>query len=183
MLCVTLMYMLYWNNLTTGIFFKRTQTDFSSTEENNYSLYLHMILQIIAPLFGWIADAWIGRYKVILYGMLVSLLGCMIVSVETIVTNYLPLNEITIVLFYISVFINSMGFMAFLANTLPFITDQMIGASGTELSAAVDWYFWTENISFAISIIFSCYIDVSTNVIISVFLYSTGIAISLSSIF
>ena len=183
LLWVTLMYMLYWNNLTAGIFFKHTQTDFSSTEENNYSLYLHMILQILAPLFGWIADAWIGRYKVILYSMLVNLLGCMIVSVEIIVTNYLPLNEISIVLFYISVFVNSMGFMAFLANTLPFITDQMIGASGTELSAVVDWYFWTENISFAISIIFSCYIDVSTNVIVSVFLYSTGIAVSLSSIF
>ena len=35
-------------------------------------MYLRMILQILTPLFGWIADAWIGRYKVILHSMLVA---------------------------------------------------------------------------------------------------------------
>ena len=99
---------------------------------------------------------------------------------EIIITNYPSLNEIAIVLFYISDFVNTLGISAFLANTLPFITDQMTEASSAELSAAIDWY---DGISFTISIIFSCYIDESTNVILSVFLYSTGIAISLSSIF
>ena len=115
--------------------------------------------------------------------MLVSLFGCIILSVEVIISNYPSLNGIAIVLFYISVFVNSLGITAFAANTLPFITDQMIGASGTELSVAVDWYYWMERISFVIPSITGCYIGESTNAVVSVFLYSTGIALSLASIF
>ena len=63
-----------------------------------------------------------------------------------------------------------------MANTLPFITDQMIGASGTELSATVDWI---EALSLAIPAIIGYYTGES---IVSVFLYSTGIALYLSSI-
>ena len=113
--------------------------------------------------------------------MLVSLFGCIILSVEVIISNYPSLNGI--VLFYISVFVNSLGITAFAANILPFITDQMIGASGAELSVAVDWYYWMERISFVIPSITGCYIGESTNPVVSVFLYSTGIALSLASIF
>ena len=182
MMWVTLTYCVYWYCLTGGQVYKYTNK-FSGSEENNYYLYLQLILQILTPLFGWIADAWIGRYKVLLYSILVSPLGSIILSIEIIITNYPSLNEIAIVLFYISDFVNTLGISAFLANALPFITDQMTEASSAELSAAIDWYVWIDGISFTISLIFSCYIDESTNVILSVFLYSTGIAISLSSIF
>ena len=172
----------YWYSLSVGESYRYTQK-YSSDEENNYYVYLQLVLQILSPLFGWIADAWIGRYKVILYSMLVSLLGSIVLSVEIIISNYPSLNVIAIVLLYISDFINSVGFMAFNANTLPFITDQMIGASGDELSAAIDWYYWVCSIPFVITVIVHCYTDESTNPIVLVFLYSTGIALSLSSIF
>ena len=55
----------------------------------------------------------------------------------------------------------------------------MIGASGTELSATVDWI---EALSLAIPAIIGYYTGESTNAIVSVFLYSTGIALYLSSI-
>ena len=175
MMWVTLINFTYWYSVSKG--------ESYSSEEINYFLYLELVLQILFPLFGWIADAWIGRYKVILYSMLVSLLGSIILSVEIIISNYPSLNVIAIVLLYISDFVNSVGIMAFIANTLPYITDQMIGASGDELSAAVDWYYWSTNIPFAITEIVDCYTDESTNPIVLVFLYSTGIALSLSSIF
>ena len=185
MMWVTLMNYIYWFSLSVGESFRYTQK-YSSSKENNYLVYyvyLQLILQILTPLFGWIADAWIGRYKVILYSMLVSLLGSIILSVGIIISNYPSLNVIAIVLLYISDFVNSLGNMAFNANTLPFITDQMIGASGDELSAAIDWYYWVINIPFTITVIVHCYIDELTNTIVLVFLYSTGIALSLSSIF
>ena len=115
--------------------------------------------------------------------MLVSLLGSIILSVEIIISNYPSLNVIAIVLLYISDFVNSLCTNAFVANSLPFITDQMIGASGDELSAAVDWYYWVINIPFVITTIVYCYIDALTNTIVSVFLYSSALALSLSSIF
>ena len=57
-----------------------------------------------------------------------------------------------------------------MANTLPFITDQMIGASGAELSATVDWFLWIEVLSLAIAAIICCYTCESINAIVSVFL-------------
>ena len=183
MMWVTLMNFMYWYSLSVGESFRYTQKS-SSSEETNYFLYMELVLQILTPLFDWIADAWIGRYKVILYSMLVSLLGSIILSVGIIISNYPSLNVIAIVLLYISDFVNSVGINAFNANTLPYITDQMIGASGDELSAAVDWYYWVTNIPFVITVIVDCYIDESTiPIVFIVFLYSTGIALSLSSIF
>ena len=44
-----------------------------------------------------------------------------------------------------------------MANTLPFITDQMKGESGAELSAIVDWFLWIEALSLAIAAIICCY--------------------------
>ena len=177
MMWVTLMNFMYWYSVSIG--------ESYSSEETNYFFYLQLnsILQILSPLFGWIADAWIGRYKVILYSMLVSLLGSIILNVEIIISNYPSLNVIAIVLLYISDFVNSVGMVGFNANTLPFITDQMIGASGDELSAAVDWYYWVINIPFTITTIVYCYIDELTNTIVLVFLYFTALALSLSSIF
>ena len=181
MMWVTLINFMYWYSVSKGESFRYTQK--SPCSETNYYLYLELVLQILTPLFGWIADAWIGRYKVILYSMLVSLLGSIILSVEIIISNYPSLNVIAIVLLYISDFVNSVGIMAFIANALPYITDQMIGASGDELSAAVDWSYWSMNIPFVITVIVHCYINELTNTIVFVFLYSTGIALSLSSIF
>ena len=179
MIWVILIHYIYWyNQLASG-----SKKTFSSSEGNNYSLYLQLILQILTPLFGWIADAWIGRYKVILYSMLVSLLGSIMLSVEIIVSNYPSLNEVAVILFYISNFVNSLAITAFAANALPFITDQMIGASGAELSAAVDWYYCIVNIPFVIVVTIHYYINESTSDIVFVFLYSTGIALSLSSMF
>ena len=186
MMWVSLMYYIYWYSLPGGEAYRYIQK-FSSNEdeEDNYFLYLQLVMRILTPLFGWIADAWIGRYKVIVYSMLLSLLGSTILSVEIIISNYPSLNEIAIVLLYISDFVNSLGLFAFTANSLPFITDQMIGASGAELSAAVDWYFWTQNITILLPVIISCYIGEATAAaaIVSVFLYSTALALSLSSIF
>ena len=186
MMWVSLMYYIYWYSLPGGEAYRYTQKfSGSEDEEDNYFLYLQLVMRILTPLFGWIADAWIGRYKVILHSMLLSLLGSIILSVEIIISNYPSLDEIAIVLLYISDFVNSLGLIAFTANSLPFITDQMIGASGAELSAAVDWYFWTQSITILIPVILSCYIGEATTAaaIVSVFLYSTALALSLSSIF
>ena len=182
MMWVILMNYIYWFSLIVGESYRYTQKS-SSNEETNYYLYLQLVLQILTPLFGWIADAWIGRYKVILYSMLVSLLGSIILSVEIIISSYPSLNVIAIVLLYISDFVNTLGLMAFIANALPFITDQMIGASGDELSAAVDWSYWVSNTPFAITAIVHGSIDESTHPIVSVFIYSSALALSLSSIF
>ena len=39
---------------------------------------------------------------------------------------------------------------------LPFITDQMIGSSGDELSTAVHWWYWSLLFPFMVLIDFVC---------------------------
>ena len=51
---------------------------------------------------------------------------------------------------------NSLGKAAIYANILPCITDQMIGASGDELSAAVHWWFWSLQFPFMVLKKFVC---------------------------
>ena len=61
MMWVSLMYYTYI--LVQSV--RRYTHKFQSNNSAYYHMYLHMILQILTPLFGWIADAWIGGYTVI----------------------------------------------------------------------------------------------------------------------
>ena len=46
----------------------------------NFFLYFASIFQIFYPLFGWIADAWIGQYRAILYGLYSLIIGCVFLT-------------------------------------------------------------------------------------------------------
>ena len=92
------------------------------------------VASFLAPLLGWLADVRFGRYEIIKFGSLVSFF----VSI----------------LFYLAVFIEGLrnvfsaasigiarfGSACFSASMLPFLTDQLIGATSDELSAVVQWY-------------------------------------------
>ena len=49
----------------------------------------------------------------------------------------------SIIFQWTSTVFNSLGIAAIYANMLPFITDQMIGASADEPTAIVHWWFWS----------------------------------------
>ena len=53
--------------------------------------YLTSILCIFFPLFGWIADAWIGRYRAILYGLYSVIMGCVFLTGSVIAYEFNPL--------------------------------------------------------------------------------------------
>ena len=95
------------------------------------------ILRIFYPLFGWIADAWIGRYRAILYGLYSVMIGSLFLTGSVIANEFNPM--VSQVFFYVYSVFNSLGVAALDANNLPFITDQMTGASSDELSSAVHW--------------------------------------------
>ena len=55
--------------------------------------------------------------------------------------NWTPIPAIALLCFYIVVTTCSVG--SYTINMLPFITDQMIGASADDISAVVQWYYWS----------------------------------------
>ena len=149
-----------------------------------FFLYLTSILRIFFPLFGWIADTWIGRYRAILYGLYSLILGCVFLTGSVIAYEFNPL--VSEIFFYMYSVFNSLGLAAIYANILPFITDQMIGASSDELSAAVHWWFWSFHFPSMVIMDFFCALQSTPPVTISltsIVISFSGLTIAVSSLF
>ena len=179
MIWITMCIYIFWS-------FVRSGNIYSTVNETRYNYYqvsrfLSLSLQIFFPLFGWIADAWIGRYKAILYGLYSLIIGCVLLTVSIIINDFESLASKIIL--YTSTTVNSFGIAAIYANMLPFITDQMIGASGDELSAAVHWWCWSEMFPITMEYDIPCLLQDSTQILTYIFLSFCGLAIALSSIF
>ena len=112
-----------------------------------YALYL------VFPLLGWIADSWLGRYKVITVSVYVIMLSWVLLAIGYAfsITPKVPL--FMTVLSYCGLVILLIGNAGFVSSTLPFVLDQMFGASGEELSAVVHWWYWSVWLSYTFGIL------------------------------
>ena len=118
--------------------------------------FLHAGLWMILPLTGWIAESWLGRYKAIIMGLLLSALTSMAFQVALILLQF---NSTRIQAFIFAVggsLVGIVGFGSLYINMLPFSLDQMIGASAESLSAAVQWYCWGFNLPLFLLGILQC---------------------------
>ena len=179
MIWITICIYIFWSFVPSG-------NIYSMVNEVHYNYYqvshfLALALQLFYPLFGWIADAWIGRYRAILYGLYSLVIGCVLLTVSIIIKDFESLVPKFIL--YTSTTVNSLGIDIIYANTLPFITDQMIGASADELSAAVHWWFWSQMFPITMEYNTPCLLQDSTQILTSIFLSFSGLAIALSSMF
>ena len=180
--------LMIWINMCIFVFwsFLPSGNIYSEVNEVHYNYYqvshfLILTLQIFYPVFGWIADAWIGRYRAVLYGLYSLIIGCVFWTISAIIKDFESM--ISKIIFYTSTIVNSLGIAIIYANTLSFITDQMIGASGDELSAAVHWWFWSQLVPITMAYNTSCVLQVTPQILASIFLSFSGLAIALSSIF
>ena len=112
-----------------------------------------------APLIGWLADVKFGRYEIIKFGTIASFLSSILCYFAMFTNNVSTLSP---VLSSIAAFVNFLGFICYAAAMLPFLTDQIIGATSDELVAVVRWYYWAQNIGIALSNIIT-YSFTSTN--------------------
>ena len=90
-------------------------------------------------LAGILADGWIGRYRGVMASFIFWLITCIFVGVSMISTS-IPILAFGIA----SLLITS---ALFRANIIPFNIDQLIEASGNELSAIVQWHFLGSTVS------------------------------------
>ena len=94
-------------------------------------------------LAGLLADCWIGRYRGVMASFIVGLITWIIVGVNIISTNT-PLLALGIA----SLLITSAFFRA---NIIPFNIDQLIEASGDELSFIIQWHFLGSTVGFILT--------------------------------
>ena len=100
---------------------------------------------IFFPIGGWLADAYFGRYKVILCGMWIMWLGAMLNGVSLVigkvVTVYKAFGDAWVSLF--SKVVMGAGFGVFQANIIQFGIDQLSEASSTDIVSFIIWYTLT----------------------------------------
>ena len=97
-----------------------------------------------APLIGWLADVRFGRYEVIKFGSIVSFLASILFYFAMFAGE--SVSTLSTVLYSVAIVIVSFQFISYAAAMLPFLTDQIIGATSDELSAVVRWYVWVQYI-------------------------------------
>ena len=99
-------------------------------------------LSLLMPVAGWLGDTWIGRYRVIISGSLLSIVALWIVLIAFVVLqfNWTPIPALVVLC--IAMPVSIIGTASIMITMLPFIIDQMIGSSDVAICAAVQWIWW-----------------------------------------
>ena len=138
--------MLLWNFLVVASFFiVRDRESFS----NSMPVYMIVFLSIELPamvfallLSGWLADVHFGRYKVMRTCMWLVWVSS-VAGVVVLIIQSLTLQTAFRYILLLPRFCQLVACAAYVANVIPFGTDQIFYASSDEVSAFVNWYVWT----------------------------------------
>ena len=107
-------------------------------EVTNTVLNVTFLVWLCCPLAGMIADVWTGRYTVIIASFYISFCALITGGIGIIVFQY---NEqIATVVFWLSIALQYIGMLGFRSCVVPFNIDQLLGASGDQLSAVIYWH-------------------------------------------
>lgn len=110
------------------------------------SVTLNLLVKLLFPIMGWLADVWVGRYRMIHLSMWLLFcsysISAFLFSLEDVVPG--RWNEYALLLCYIVINIGSAGFQA---NTIPFGADQINYKTTHELSSYFYMYYWVRNAS------------------------------------
>ena len=106
----------------------------------NYTCIVY-VYAVLLPVSGWISDSLLGRYRAIVAGSFLIVITCLAMIISFVMLQFdwtLP----ALVLMCISVSVTAFSAGTFFVSTVPFIIDQLIGASADDIIAAIQWYCW-----------------------------------------
>lgn len=114
--------------------------------------------RLVYPFAGFLADAYLGRGRVVHLSMWLLWGSLSVMSVAIALKTILPgalyytVQAATFVTF-------CFGMGSFEANIIPFGADQLQGVSSEELSAYFYWYYWTRQLGNALGTISLCVVQ------------------------
>ena len=88
---------------------------------------------------GWL----LGRYRVIIAGLFLLTVAFLTLLSTFVMLQFNCTQIPAIIMLCVSQLMNIFGLWSIYINMLPFMIDQMIGASADDIGAAVQWCFWT----------------------------------------
>ncbi len=133
------------------------------------AIFLQEVLpNLLYPVAGWIADAKVGRYKVIRFSLFLMWLGSVVLLLIALLKysvayspdmyepnvnyRYGKVRVVALLLAILAYILNSIGIAGFHTNIIPFGLDQMEDGSTEQHSAFIHWYYWTRKLSFGVLI-------------------------------
>ena len=166
---------LLWDYLLNFELIFNTYFQVTISHGQYYYFYIGYLLYFSFPIFGLLADVWIGRHKAIVIGMVLSFLSWIITGIGYIIQCYNDSKVILWLVYSIAYFTQIVGYACFTANIIQYTIDQLVGASADELSTVIYWHCATLPITHLLPHLVNC-LDVHVD--LALFIVS-GVAVSL----
>jgi peptide/histidine transporter 3/4 len=153
------------------------------TSEVNYSggagdtafVIFYCLFYLMYPVFGLLADLWIGRYRAITIGICICFIS-IILSSTGIIVNEIFHYTLYWIIFMLAYFLSSIGYTNFRANITQYNVDQLVGASSDQLTTVIYCHSAAIPIVFGILQLFRC--TIHYNILIYLSLILSGVAVS-----
>jgi dipeptide/tripeptide permease len=129
--------LIVWNTLVMNLlYYLLTQTSLEG---------VHFIaLLFTLPIAGWLADVYLGRYKVIQWSMWIMWVGSMLATLSSVVAqlvnSYTSISKkVTAAILVLHI----IGFTGYISNICQFGIDQFPDASTNTIKSFISWFVWT----------------------------------------
>ena len=123
--------------LMSGLLYATHWSLYAFSFSDNFKLalnYVHVALFVLLPVTGWVAESWLGRYRAIAVGLVLSSVSILTLQAAFVMLQFDWTAFPAFVVIVAGSVIGTLGFGSFYSIMLPFALDQMIGASAEELS-------------------------------------------------
>ena len=107
---------------------------------------VHFIaLLFTLPIAGWLADVYLGRYKVIQWSMWIMWVGSMLATLSSVVAQLVDsyTSDINDKVTAAILVLQTIGFAGYQANIYQFCIDQFPDASTNAIKSFISWFIWT----------------------------------------
>ena len=130
------------------------------------------------PLFGLLADVWIGRYKAILIGIVLCFISWIIIGIGFIVDSYFNSKAVLWSFYTFAYFTFFCGYSSFTANIIQYNIDQLVGASADELNSVIYWHILSKPLVLFLFYLLQC-LFYSSKYFIMITFIASGVSVSL----
>ena len=96
---------------------------------------LYCFVFVSFPLYGLMADVWIGRHRTIITGIILCFSSMIIAGIGYVLNSFYPSKAILWPAYGMAYVLEVVGYGSFKANIIQYNIDQLIGASSSEISA------------------------------------------------